>query len=825
VALRSAAIRDPFSTTWRKRHDHSRDYAQFKVDDTVRNYDVSSYRLRGSFDWETAALDASVTIALSVTDRRATQLEFDSRVDVTSATVDGRPASFHVDASAGLLTVDLADRGTRRRPIDVTIKYRAPLSSGLHVSSGRDGDPIPSRILSTDSEPIRGYRWMPGNHRPNDRARFAIDMEIATSEDLIANGRRLPDEITSAGHKRIRYESDFDLPTYVMAFAMGDFVHVDSAEPGETPLSVWHRRGIEVDVDALLVATRRAMRIYERLLGPYPYATYSQVLLPAGEYRGMENASITFLLEVAAQTSVMFDYVAHELAHQWYGDLVTVDTWDDLWVKEGMATLLAKEAARGTQGRAEGRLFGDSFLFRPRDAIRDRSLGSQDEGWDRYTSGPYERAAWLLTQIRASVGDDAFWSAARHVLRTRRFGSIGSDDFIAILTRGMDRAVVAKIKASLDAKGAPVLSVTSRIPTPSFTWSIDDPSGTLISPIELTTIDSNGTAAVQRLSPGAPVETNIDPGGYLAFDERDVHPHPFHVFGLKTGALTGATAPPLMATSGAARAAFAQRSSAVQELAFGLGARLATPEEFTTLYPLLDSEMGKQLAIVSACASLSSAPAGPAYDAWLQALLPAVATTRRTDGMLLDLAPYAVCGTELPTRAFASELLALQDDTTPGAAARLEYLLGFDYGTDPSFDAISHALRRPGNAQLRDSALNALVFHTDPLIPFSPIASADHPKWKALLSEAIAKSTSGPWLFNSFLGAYFLSDTSALPLLAQKLKTLAIDSGHQRDFICLAHDLATSESGAWERFGADLQPWTMFDPSVQEVLAAPAACP
>jgi hypothetical protein len=263
----------------------------------------------------------------------------------------------------------------------------------------------------------------------------------------------------------------------------------------------------------------------------------------------------------------------------------------------------------------------------------------------------------------------------------------------------------------------------------------------------------------------------------------------------------------------------------VQELAFGLGARLATPEDFATLYPLLDSEAGKQLAIVSACASLSSAPAGPAYDAWLQALLPAVATTRRTDGMLLDLAPYAICGTELPTRAFASELAALQDNTAPGAAARFEYLLGFDYGPGPSFETISHALRRPGNAQLRDSALNALVFHTDPLIPYSPIPSADHPKWKALLSEAIAKSTSGPWLFNSFLGALFLSDTTALPLLAQKLKTMSIDSGHQRDFICLAHDLAATEPGAWEAFGADLQPWTTFDPSVQEVLADPTACP
>ena len=313
----------------------------------------------------------------------------------------------------------------------------------------RDDDPVASRVLFTDSEPDRGRRWLVGDHVPADRATFALELTIPADHDAIANGERTGDRASADG-RVVSYAIAEPIPTYLMAFATGELDHVERTS-GRVPLAVWFRRGLALDAAANLDMLAEQLATFEALLGPYPWSRYAVVLVP--QYGGgMENATITFDNELSGQGVLGFGLSAHELAHQWFGDWVTMHGYDDVWVKEGMATLLAAEADRARRDRdGTGRWFGSDFNFNPDDAVVDPAL----TGLDKYTSGPYERAAWLMTQIRARIGDAAYWAGARKVLADHARGTITGEQFVRSFAPALDEATIARILAALPRRGAP----------------------------------------------------------------------------------------------------------------------------------------------------------------------------------------------------------------------------------------------------------------------------------------------------------------------------------------------------------------------------------
>src|SRR5262249_26198581 len=288
------------------------------------------------------------------------------------------------------------------------------------------------------------------------------------------------------------------------------------------PLSLWYRRGLAVDAEAHLDVVALAMAAFEPLIGPYPWDSYATVLLPQFP-GGMENATITFNVETSGQANVSFGLNAHELAHHWFGDWVTMHDFDDVWVKEGMATLLASEADRArrdTEGK--GRRFGFDFGFYQGDAVRDSTL----KGLDKYTSGPYQRAAWMITQIRAKVGETAFWQSLRNMLAARALGDVDSEGFIRSFAPALDEPTIQKLLAAIDRKPPPAVAIATA-PSgadTSVTLTLTDPSAQLIAPLGVAVVAADGTAVTRTLDVGVPLQVTVPSGGYLAPDEADVHP-------------------------------------------------------------------------------------------------------------------------------------------------------------------------------------------------------------------------------------------------------------------------------------------------------------
>jgi len=197
--------------------------------------------------------------------------------------------------------------------------------------------------------------------------------------------------------------------------------------------------GFHQDRDAGAAAfeepTRQAIEFYSDRVGPYPYEKLADVEA-AGMGGGMEHASAIFYGERTLGNRPAFGLVAHEAAHQWFGDSVTEKDWDDVWLSEGFATYLALLCTEHYQGR-------DAFvagLKRSRDGIfgAEKKLPGvavvQDKPWEGIPNSiVYQKGAWTLHMLRGQIGTEKFWAGIREYYRRFRDRNASTADFRAVM--------------------------------------------------------------------------------------------------------------------------------------------------------------------------------------------------------------------------------------------------------------------------------------------------------------------------------------------------------------------------------------------------------
>jgi hypothetical protein len=662
----------------------------------TRAYDAIAYALSGQYDWTNSRLVASEEITLTLPAGAGPVVELDATMQVTAVHAGSQRLAYA--AVGATLRVDLGPLTPGTSPVTFTVDYTAkaasvpPFYESLWETSSTARDPVRARVVFTDSEPHRGRNWLVQKDDPSDPALFSVALTVAADEDMVANGDRVSDEVV-AGGRRVAYALDVPIATYLMAFAAGQLEHVDRPTGSSVPLALWYRRGLAIDPAPTLDAVADAMATFEALLGPYPFPRYAVVLQPMPGW-GMENATITIESEDFDQDpSSTFELNAHELAHHWFGDYVTMHGYDDVWIKEGMATLLAAEADRGrsdVEGR--GRLLASTFAFGRWDAIVDTSL----TGVAKYTSGPYLRSAALITQIRARVGEAAFWAHLRQFLADHAWGSATGEQFVRAFAPDLTEPEILQVLAILPQVAMPSLAaqLLTGAGAPVARLTLADPDNLLLVPYQVTVVDAAGAVTTHMLTPGFPLELVVPVGGYIAPDEGEVHPDTPVAAGIFRALSTV-----LQPTPGTpAGDLFASRSASHQEraLRFG-GLPPLAPAGFQAYYDSLDSDLATVEALAAAChlvATLPAAERGP----WISALAPIFQAPRSTRARTGFLA----CGPALGATLLA-ELQALAAAVGPTQMARLEYLLWFDYDAAGQA-AIAQVAGSGPSLRLRDQA-------------------------------------------------------------------------------------------------------------------------
>ena len=325
----------------------------------------------------------------------------------------------------------------------VTVRYRAQPKRGLFFRTPEMGYKIGDTHLFTQGEAIEARHWYPCFDSPNEKFTSEITCRVPEGMTVVANGKLLSEaRDPQTGLVAFRWLQDKPHVNYLVAMAAGYFKKLEGLHR-DIPLAFYTPPSAFNEAPASFADTADMMTFFEKDIGvPYPWAKYAQVCVNDFVAGGMENTSLTILTDQtlfpAATENIRSStgLIAHELAHQWFGDLVTCKDWSHLWLNEGFATYYGHLY----EGHQSGRdtllynLYNDArgFLDTPNEtrSIVDRQFDSPDERFDYLA---YPKGGWVLHMLRSQLGDELYRRCIRTYLERHQFGSVVTEDLNAVI--------------------------------------------------------------------------------------------------------------------------------------------------------------------------------------------------------------------------------------------------------------------------------------------------------------------------------------------------------------------------------------------------------
>ena len=359
----------------------------------------------------------------------------------------------------------------------ITLAYRAAQNrnSSRGIFTLEDGG---TWYSMTQFEPIAARKAFPCFDEPHFKAPWRIALRVPSGMTAVSNTPVVGEENAADGHKIVRFAPTDPLPSYLVAFAVGHWETASAGKPGmrPTPMRLVAPRGQKAAL-AFGVRTLPALfTIEERWFGiAHPFPKLDHVAIPLGVRFAMENAGmITYgapiLLQPGSATPAfrhtLANIAAHEIAHQWFGNLVTPAWWDDIWLNEAFATWLAEKTVDAWQPGYER---GAQRVHARADAIEEDRLASarrirepiRERGdiFNAFDSITYEKGATVIGMFEGWVGEEPFRRGVRDYLQRHRYGNATVDDFLGALDAATGRPVRSAFATFLDQNGVPEVRV------------------------------------------------------------------------------------------------------------------------------------------------------------------------------------------------------------------------------------------------------------------------------------------------------------------------------------------------------------------------------
>lgn len=275
------------------------------------------------------------------------------------------------------------------------------------------------------SEPVGASTFFPANDEPDDKATFTISVTVPRGYVGAANGVLKSSE-TIGERKRFTYRMAQAMTTWLATVHVNKFRRHASQAADGTPITVYATPDTSQPDIAGHAKAGKMLTFFESLIGPYPFDSYSAVVVDDPElYYALETQSISTFPDGAADPGI----VAHELAHQWFGDSVSVSHWEDLWIAEGAATYFEVLWPNRNKPAAF-----DAAMQAIYDYVVKEKLGPAvvDNPEDLFSDSVYLRGAMALYALRQTVGDATFFDILKTFLRAYRGRNATSQDFIQI---------------------------------------------------------------------------------------------------------------------------------------------------------------------------------------------------------------------------------------------------------------------------------------------------------------------------------------------------------------------------------------------------------
>lgn len=382
-------------------------------------------------------------------------------LDIASITAAGYETSFDYDGHALCVHFDPPVPVGETVTLTTTYTINDP-PYGLNWTPESPAFPGRAAQIHTQGEPETNSYWFPCNDFPNDRLTTELIVTVPQNYEVLSNGRLVNRRMTMVKDRTVNGEHDLigystfhwaqderaggAHTPYLVTLVVGKFDVVDVGTK-KMPMPVYVPQGRGKDVLTTYGDTAEMVKLFERLFEePYPWAKYAQAVVWNFGAGGMENTSATSMFDAAIYSeaeAIDQDYdglIAHELGHQWFGDLVTCDTWEHIWLNEGFATYLAALWFEYRDGR-DGYLANMQRNF---DNVIRNDTGTApgtpamvspvyDHPWEVFGRGanPYPKGASILHMLRQKYGNGPFYGSIADYLNDFRLTTAVTDDLVA----------------------------------------------------------------------------------------------------------------------------------------------------------------------------------------------------------------------------------------------------------------------------------------------------------------------------------------------------------------------------------------------------------
>ena len=391
------------------------------------------------------------------------------RLDVDSVSVDGRrvssrrtPNEIHVPLPAG------ADGR-----FAVRVAYRGAVEDGLIIRT----DPQGRWTGFGDNWPNRGRNWIPSVDHPSDKATVSWTVIAPPERTVVANGTLVERTPLPDGRVRTRWRESHPIPVYLMVIAAAPLVEYPLGETACglastgrcVPQFVYTAPEQRTILPGAFAAAGEIVKHFATLVGVFPYERLAH-LQSSTRFGGMENATAIFYADALFRNGRMGEgLIAHETAHQWFGDAVTEREWPHVWLSEGFATYFAAlwtrhargdSAFRDDMARIRTSILNDDEAV-PRRPVIDTA---QTELLALLNRNSYEKGGFVLHMLRGQVGDSAFFTALRRYYERFRDGTALTDDLRGLMQDASGQQLDWFFDQWLRRPGFPEVNVT---------WSYD----------------------------------------------------------------------------------------------------------------------------------------------------------------------------------------------------------------------------------------------------------------------------------------------------------------------------------------------------------------
>ena len=395
-------------------------------------YDAQHYTLDLAWDDQTGVLAGTVTMEAAATQPlSAFNLDF---LDFTieAITVNGVPAAWSRDGLELTITPDepLPDGET----FTVAVTY-----AGVPEPLVPAAIPIPLGWNRTEdgvyvaSEPAGASTWYPVNDHPLDKATYTFRFTVPEPYVVAANGR-LQTVIADGDAATYVWEARDPTASYLVTVNIAQFVVEEQEGPSGLPIRNYYPQGLKEVGATTFRRTAEMIACFSDFFGPYPFEAYGVVVADADFGFALETQTLTlFSRQAVRRRAELEDTVAHELAHQWFGDSVSLADWRDIWLNEGFATYatgLWHECQSGPRVVHRWMLTAYGHLQEREDSLPLTGAPPPDDlfNWEAV----YQRGALTLHALRVKVGDPAFFAILRTYHDRFQYGNARTADFIAV---------------------------------------------------------------------------------------------------------------------------------------------------------------------------------------------------------------------------------------------------------------------------------------------------------------------------------------------------------------------------------------------------------